>query len=138
MRRRYLYPALSGFFAAFLIGAVATFAQQDKPTVPPAEQVAPVADTSKEIVKVFPPPQNAKFTEAQTEVALAQARLETAQAKLRLMLYAIADEMQLTIEEKNTCPYGQNANGNWIFRCPPKDTTAKKTDKPPGKAVAKQ
>lgn len=122
---------------ALVLLAASGFAQQPPTTEKPAEQVAPAADTSKEIIKVFPSPQNAKFTEAQTEVALAQARLETAQAKLRLMLYAIADEMQLTIEEKNTCPYGQNANGNWIFRCPPKET-AKKTDKPPGKAVAKQ
>lgn len=86
------------------------------------------AEESKEVVKAFPPALSQKYSVANQEVEIAQARLVVAQQNARLVLYAIADEMELTKLEKETCPIGQTQTGAWIFKCPapPAKTEPKK------------
>lgn len=97
------------------------------------------AEESKEIIKAFPPALSARFTDAQKDVELAKAQLEAAQSKMalaqsnvRLLLYAAADEIELTKVERETCPFAQNSNGGWIFKCPaPTKPEAKKPEVKP-------
>jgi len=89
-------------------------------------------EASKEIVKAFPPAKNIEFTQAQTELELAKARVVQAEQRIRLLLYAVADEIELTKTERETCPFALNPNGVWIFRCPPvADKVTEKPKKPP-------
>ncbi len=92
--------------------------------------VAQKAEEPKEIIKAFPPALSQKYSDANHEVELAQARLVAAQQNARLVLYAIADEMELTRQEKETCPIGQTQTGAWIFKCPPPAAAAKEPKKP--------
>ena len=86
----------------------------------------------KEVIKAFPPALSQKYTAANHEVELAQARLVAAQQNARLVLYAIADEMELTRQEKEICPIGQTQTGAWIFKCPaPTKPEAKKPEAKP-------
>lgn len=87
---------------------------QDKPAEP------------KEIIKAFPPALSIKYADAQKNLQLADMQLKAAQAtyndaqsQVRLLLYQIADEINLTPAEKRECPISQNSNGAWEFRCPP-------------------
>lgn len=81
---------------------------------------------AKPIVKAFPPHYSTKFGDAQQQLKLAQAQLQAAQANyqaaesaVRVMLYEVADEIGLSREEKQTCPFSQIQSGAWVFNCPP-------------------
>lgn len=101
--------------------------------------VAQKAEEPKEVIKAFPPALSSRFTDAQKDVELAKAQLEAAQSKMalaqsnvRLLLYAAADEIELTKHERETCPFAQNSNGAWIFKCPaPTKPEAKKPEAKP-------
>ncbi len=113
-----------------ILATVSAFGQQpatEKPEAP------------KEIVKAFPPAKNIEFTQAQTELELAKARVVQAEQRIRLLLYAVADEIELTKTERETCPFALNPNGVWVFRCPPAaDKVAEKPKKPPENTAKKQ
>lgn len=126
-------PILS--LAALMLFSVVIFAQQ------------PVAPSDpKEIIKAFPPARSAQMTDAQKEVELAQAQLQAAQSRLaaaqanvRLVLYATADDIDLTKQERQTCPFAQNSNGAWIFKCPaPESPVVKRPEKPPADVKPKE
>lgn len=93
--------------------------------------VAQKAEEPKELIKAFPPALSQKYSDANHEVEIAQARLVAAQQNARLVLYAIADEMDLTRQEKETCPIGQTQTGGWIFKCPPPALPKAEPKKPP-------
>lgn len=91
---------------------------------------------AKPIIKAFPPQYSTKFDGAQQQLKLAQAQLQAAQANyqaaesaVRVMLYEVADEIGLSREEKQTCPFAQIQSGAWVFNCPP--PKAKETAKAP-------
>lgn len=119
-----------GLLVVMILATVSAFGQQ--PTVEKPE--AP-----KEVVKVFPPAKNIEFTQAQTELELAKARVVQAEQRIRLLLYAVADEIELTKTERETCPFALNPNGVWIFKCPPvADKVAEKPKKPPETSAKNQ
>jgi len=121
---------MTGLLAFMILATVSAFGQQpatEKPEAP------------KEIVKAFPPAKNIEFTQAQTELELAKARVVQAEQRIRLLLYAVADEIELTKTERETCPFALNPNGVWVFRCPPAaDKVAEKPKKPPENTAKKQ
>lgn len=87
------------------------------------------------IVKAFPPQLSAQMLNAEQEEIVAQSQLEAAQARLenarnksRLLIYQAADAVELTKAEKDTCRIAKNANGNWIFNCPAKTESPKKPE----------
>jgi hypothetical protein len=94
--------------------------------------------TPKETIKAFPPARNAEFAQAQMELELAKARVVQAEQRIRLLLYAVADEIELTKTEREICPFALDPNGAWVFRCPPADKAAEKPKKPPESATKKQ
>jgi len=107
-----------------------------------AQTPTPTPPSDKSVVKPFPPAKAIRFTELQKDLELAkaqfeaaQARFATAQTQVSLELYKVADELNLTKAEKETCVYSQVSQGNntWIFTCPPpkeKSDSDKATSKP--------
>lgn len=106
---------------------------QDK-TKEPATDKPAVAGS---IIKPFPPELSNKFDDAQKELEYAKSQLNAAQASfaaaqanLRLLIYQVADAVELTKKEKDVCPYSRTANGTWIFTCPAETATAVKPKEP--------
>lgn len=129
LKHRLLFGLLAALAFAVVTLGHAAFAQDQKPTAP---------ETPKEIVKAFPPARNLEFTQAQTELELAKARVVQAEQRIRLLLYAVADEIELTKVERETCPFALNPNGVWVFKCTQNVATAEKPKKPPEKPEIKK